>query len=48
MREKTDYENRKSLTRLLNSGQKPIEVVQKLCKPHGWMYKWQSHQITFG
>jgi transposase len=42
MSEQTDYEDRKSLVHLLNSGKKPSEAAQELHRSRAWGYKWQS------
>jgi hypothetical protein len=42
MNEQSEYESRKSLVHLLNSGKKPCEAAQELGKSRGWAYKWQN------
>jgi len=42
MSEQTDFEDRKSLVHLLNSGKKPCEAAQELSRSRAWTYKWQS------
>jgi transposase len=42
MSEQTDFEDRKVLAHLLNSGQKPSEAAQELGRSRAWAYKWQS------
>jgi transposase InsO family protein len=42
MGEQTDYEDRKSLIHLLNSGKEPQEAAQELKRSRSWAYKWKS------
>ncbi|MBN1451006.1 MAG: helix-turn-helix domain-containing protein [Anaerolineales bacterium] len=42
MSEQADYEDRKSLIHLLNSGKKPREAVRELQRSPFWAYKWKN------
>jgi putative transposase len=42
MREQADYEDRKSLIHLLNSGKKPREAARELQRSPSWAYKWKN------
>ena len=42
MSEKTDFEDRKSLVHLLNSGKKPCEAARELGRSRAWAYKWRN------
>ena len=42
MSEQADYEDRKSLVHLLNSGKKPREAAQELGRSPAWAYKWEG------
>jgi len=42
MGEQADYEDRKSLIHLLNSGKKPREAARELVRSPSWAYKWKS------
>ena len=42
MSEQANYEDRKSLIHLLNSGKKPREAAQELGRSPAWVYKWKN------
>jgi transposase InsO family protein len=42
MCEQTDYEDRKALIHLLNSGEKPREAAQEMGRSPVWAYKWKN------
>ena len=42
MCEQADYEDRKSLIHLLNSGKKPREAAQEMGRSPAWAYKWKK------
>ena len=42
MSEEADYEDRKTLIHLLNSGKKPREAAQELERSSAWAYKWKN------
>jgi transposase InsO family protein len=42
MREQADYEDRKTLIHLLNSGKKPREAARELQRSPSWAYKWKN------
>ena len=42
MSEQADYEDRKSLIHLLNSGKKPREAARELERSPSWAYKWKK------
>lgn len=42
MCEQANYEDRKSLIHLLNSGKKPREAVRELKRSPSWAYKWKN------
>ncbi len=48
MSEQTDYEDRKSLVHLLNSGKKPNEAAQELGRSRAWAYKWKTRYEQMG
>ena len=42
MSEQADFEDRKALVHLLNSGKTPREAAQVLGRSRGWAYKWKD------
>ena len=42
MSEQTDYEDRKSLIHLLNSGKTPCEAAYELGRSRAWAYRWKN------
>jgi putative transposase len=42
MSEQSEYEDRKSLVHMLNSGKKPNEAAQELGRARAWAYKWKT------
>lgn len=42
MSEQANYEDRKSLIHLLNSGKKPREAAQELSRSPAWAYRWKN------
>lgn len=48
MSKQTDYEDRKSLVHLLNSGKKPSEAAQELGRSRAWAYKWKTRYDQAG
>jgi transposase len=48
MSKQTDYEDRKLLAHLLNSGKKPGEAAQELDRSRAWAYKWQGRYEQAG
>lgn len=48
MSEKSDYEDRKSLMHMLNSGKKPNEAAQELGRARTWAYKWKTRYEQAG
>ncbi len=48
MSAQTDYEDRKALVHLLNSGKKPSEVAQELGRVRTWAYKWKDRYEQAG
>lgn len=48
MSEQSDYEDRKSLVHMLNSGKKPNEAAQELGRARTWAYKWKTRYEQAG
>ncbi len=48
MSEQSDYEDRKSLVHMLNSGKKPSEAAQELGRARTWAYKWKTRYEQAG
>ncbi len=48
MSEQSNYEDRKSLVHMLNSGKKPSEAAQELSRARAWAYKWKTRYEQAG